>query len=330
MKIEVVAVMFAACSWLAAGCAAVDEETAESASLVDSPYAVGVSVESVELGQEVLVTWHAPADHNPSDVIHLCKVGAPNGVYIAWDRAGGAGLTTGTLRFQLPLTPALDKGPFEVRYFAAGSWTHVATSNPFRGTGDYSIGQSPGTVEMGQPFTVSWRAPLAHSHGDRIVVYKVGSNSIWQESLPVEHPGEPTGTVTFHGFPMSPYVDPGPWEARYFFAGTSTRMAVSEPFTVHATYGVTSASSCVFGQPFAASWAAPRAHSPGDVLHVGRAGMPSAYPITWGPVGGAGDGSGTVILPPPHGDVDGLYELRYYFAGSGVVKATSEPFICRH
>jgi hypothetical protein len=263
----------------------------------------------VELGQTASVTWHAPLAHSPYDYVTLAKVGTPDSAYLTYQYVGNAGVTSGTLTFTVPLTAAADPGPYEFRYFFS---VKRATSDSFVGVANYSLTNTPGSVELGQTASVTWHAPLAHSPYDYVTLAKVGTpDSAYLSYQYVGNAGITSGTLTFT-VPLTQALDPGPYEFRYFF---SVKRATSASFVGYADYTVTANGPCLTGQPFGASWTAPLAHSPYD--YVGLFTSTGSW-VTYAYVGNAGLGAGSVTLT---GAAPGGYELRYMF-GSRITAVT--------
>lgn len=281
--------------------------TAESAVYTAT---VTASPSLVELGQKVTCSWTSAPEHSIYDYVTLARVGSADNAYLTYQYVGNAGQTSGDLLFTIPLTAALDFGPFECRYFSGGA--KLATSNSITGYADYSLTDTPKRVELGQTASVTWHAPLAHSPYDYVTLAKVGSaDNAYLTYQYVGHAGEVSGTLTFT-VPLTQALDPGPYEFRYFF---SLKRATSASFVGYADYTVTANGPCLTGQPFDASWTAPLAHSPYDIVGLFTA---SGSVVTYRYVGNAGLGAGTVTMSGP---APGGYELRYMF-GSKVTAVT--------
>src|SRR5262245_17118997 len=119
--------------------------TAESAVYTAS---LSASPASVELGQKVTVTWSTVAEHNYYDWVGMYKVGAADNAWLTYQYVASPGQTSGTMLFTVGLTPALDPGPYEFRYFSGG--IKLATSNSVTGYANYALTGTPGSVELGQ------------------------------------------------------------------------------------------------------------------------------------------------------------------------------------
>ena len=317
---------------VSAGCqspeGAEDAELDEAAlSAERQPASLTAAPGRVELGQQITVTWETIATHSTGDRVGLYKSGAADTAPMTWQYVYGAGQTTGTMQFLIPLTSALDPGPYEARYFLAGTWERLAVSNAVEGYAEYALTDVPSSVELGQPVSVTWHAPLAHSTGDRVGLYKVDAVDTapitWQY---VYGANLRSGTLTFT-LPITSALDPGPYEFRYFFAGTWVKLATSPSFLGTYEYAVSPASECVFGRALSAAWTAPKAHSTGDRVVLVRAGAPDNTALTWAYVYGAGPPTGTTTMTAVNAG-EGSYELRYYFAGTWVLTAVSQPFGC--
>ena len=260
---------------------------------------------SVELGQTASVTWNAPLAHSTSDWVGLFKSGAADNAYLGWKYVSGAGLTSGTLTFTVPLTSSLDPGPYEFRYFYGG--IKRATSASFTGYAIYTLTDTPGSVELGQTASVTWHAPLAHSTSDWVGLFKSGAaDNAFLGWKYVSGAGLTSGTLTFT-VPLTSSLDPGPYEFRYFYGGI--KRATSAGFTGYAFYTVEATSACRYGQPFGAAWTAPKAHPTSDYVGLYTA---TGTLVTYQYVGSAGLSSGAVTLT---GASPGTYELRYVFGG---------------
>jgi hypothetical protein len=284
-------------------------------------YALTDTPATVELGQQVSVTWHAPLAHSPYDYVGLYKVGTPDSPAISGQYVYGQGQTSGTLVFTIPLTTALDPGPYEFRYFVSGIQT--ATSASILGYADYALTDTPAAVELGQPVSVTWHAPLAHSPYDYVGLYKVGApDSPAIAGQYVYGQGRVSGTLTFT-LPLTTALDPGAYEFRYFYSGVKT--ATSASFTGYADYAVTAGGPCRAERDLPALWLAPLAHSPYDYIGIYRAGDTTSPSYGGQYVYGSGSRSGTALLRGFDGGALS-FELRYYY--SGVVTAVSGAFPC--
>jgi hypothetical protein len=294
-------------------------------------YALTDAPAEVELGQQVSVTWHAPLAHSSVDWVGLYKVGAADTAYLSSQYVYSGGYTSGRLTFTVPLTTARDPGPYELRYFLAGGWVKAATSASFIGHAEYTLTDVPARVELGQPVSVTWHAPRAHSTVDWVGLYKVGAaDSAYLSSQYVYGGGYTSGTLTFT-LPLTSALDPGPYEFRYFLAGGWVRAATSASFLGYADYTVGAQSPCVLNQILVAGWTAPLAHSPVDWIGLYRPGAPNHAYVSSAYVYGGGMRSGTTGLAASNAG-PGSYELRYFFAGTGVnpgvVTAVSPSFAC--
>jgi hypothetical protein len=297
------------------------EESLGTASSALYTASLSAAPSSVELGQTVAVTWSAPADHITSDWVGMFKVGAANNAYLAWQYVGGAGQTSGTLTFTVPLTPALDFGPFEFRYFSTG--VKLATSNSVTGYANYSLTDTPAAVELGQTASVTWHAPLAHSGADYVTLAKVGSpDNVYLSWQYVGNPGLASGTLTFT-IPLTPAVDPGPYEFRYFF---SVKRATSASIAGYANYALTGTPGSVeLGQTASVTWQAPLAHSGADYVTLAKVGTPDNSYLSWQYVGHPGETTGTLTFTVPLTQAldPGPYEFRYFYSAK---RATSASF----
>jgi hypothetical protein len=88
-----------------------------------SGYALTVTPQTVAPSRPLTVTWTAPSGGtSPIDWLGLYRVGAPAGIYLAFQYTGGG--LTGTKTFLAPAAP----GTYEVRYLRNNGYTSVATS----------------------------------------------------------------------------------------------------------------------------------------------------------------------------------------------------------
>jgi hypothetical protein len=283
--------------------------------------AISAAPAPIELGQRLTVTWSAPATHSPYDFVRWHRATAPDSENVPQHYVRGFGQPSGEMTFLIPLTEALDTGPWNFRYYAADG-TKLATSNTVVGFASHDVTPESADVELGQPWVVTWQAPLAHSTHDVVSLYKVGATEQLLQYYRVEGGGQRTGTLTLRIQYRLPF-DPGPYELRYR-VGTTT-VATSAPLHLYADYGVTPDAPCRSGLPLPASWTAPLAHLQHEVIRVARVGAPSSSYVAFAYVGGAGQRSGGVVIPG-FAAGPGLYELRY--CDNNLVLGTSPAFGC--
>jgi thermitase len=136
---------------------------------------------------------------HPHDWVGLFAVNAPDTSHLQWKYLNNTqsppatGLTTATLQFAAPQTP----GTYEIRWFASGGFTRVATSNgitvatqPLLAINDVSVTEgNSGTVNA--TFTVTLSAPITAQTVTVNYATANGSATANTDYTPV------TGTLTF-------------------------------------------------------------------------------------------------------------------------------------
>ena len=98
--------------------------------LAPPPPSITVTPATVNAGDVITVTV-ANGPGSPTDWVTLGLVTAPDNGYVAWKYLSGStmppamGLTNATLQFTAPTAP----GEYQIRWFADGGWTRIATSS---------------------------------------------------------------------------------------------------------------------------------------------------------------------------------------------------------
>src|SRR5204863_47619 len=108
---------------------------------------------------DVITATVANGPGNLTDWVTLGLVTAPDSGYVAWKYLNGStmppatGLTSATLQFVAPTAP----GAYQVRWFANGGWTRLATSSTITvlAPPPPSITVTPATVNAGDVITVT-------------------------------------------------------------------------------------------------------------------------------------------------------------------------------
>ena len=95
---------------------------------------LSVSPSSVVRGSSVTASWSGIKTPTSTDWIGLYVLGAPDGGYSAWiyvscSQTPGSAKASGSCVFRIPGSVAA--GKYELRLFAANSYTRIATSNSF-------------------------------------------------------------------------------------------------------------------------------------------------------------------------------------------------------
>ena len=181
---------------------------------------------------------------NPMDWIGLFAQGAADGVYLSWQYLNGStsppvsGAHAATLRFGAPTVP----GTYELRLFAGGGFTRVATSTAIVVSASAAAltvngVPAPGSVLAGAGTMISVSVSSGPANTtDWVGLYQVGaadtSNVDWRYLSGTTTPppsGLAAGVIAFLGT-----TSPGDYEFRFFARNGYERLATSGVVTVPA------------------------------------------------------------------------------------------------
>ena len=275
-------------------------------------YTLTAAPASVNAGENITVTWTAPAGSSATDWIGLYKVGDPETAFGWWRHTGGT--ATGTFTVAAPSTG----GNYEFRYFIDNGYTRKATSNTVAvaGGSQYTLTATPNSVAAGGTVTVNWTAPAGSSTLDWIGLYRTGTGDTAIIAYKYTG-GSASGSATF----VMPTAT-GDYEFRYFINNGYVKKATSGTVTVTSatTYSLTaSPTSVARGANITVSWTADSDRTATDWIALFKVGAGDQSFGWWSYTNGAASGSFTVTAP----NVDGEYEFRYFRQNGYTKKATS-------
>ena len=288
------------------------------------PATFAVSPTTVAPGAPITANWSGIAAPTATDWIGLFVPGALNTSYLAWR------YTTGTASGSVPFTiPAwLAPGTYELRIFANNGYTRIAVSNSFTvavGCTGGNLSASPTSIAAGGSVTATWSGVCAPSTSDWIGLFTPGAPNTsyvaWRYTT-----GTTSGNVPFT---IPATVAPGTYELRLFSNNSSTRLAVSNSFTVvvaGCTGGNLGASpaSITAGGSVTATWSGVCAPTSGDWIGLFAPGAPNTSFLAWRYT--TGTASGNVPLTIPATLAPGTYELRLFSNNSVTRLAVSNSF----
>jgi hypothetical protein len=198
---------------------------------------LSVSPSSVVPGGSVTVSWSGIAAPTSTDWIGLYAAGTAAGTELAWiyvscSQTPGTATASGSCAGPIPGTVA--PGTYELRLFTAGTYTRLATSAPFTVTAT-TLSVTPSSVRAGSPLTAIWSGIAAPASTDWIGLYAPGTAAGTELAWIYVSCWQTKGTATASGscdFLIPGTVAPGTYELRLFTAGTYTRIATSNAFSV--------------------------------------------------------------------------------------------------
>ena len=262
---------------------------------VNAGYSLVASPASVSPGQNVTVTWTAPAGSSAVDWIALHRVNDDNRTYSWFQHTGGR--VSGSFNVPAPS----QAGQYQFRYFLNNGYVDAARSNNFTVAASYTVSASPSSVGAGGQVTVSYSAPAGAAVTDWIGLYKVGATS--GQYLAYQYTGgKASGTMSFN-MPTAA----GEYEFRYFIENGFTEKARSNAVTVGSTGLTASPSTVARGGQVTVTWAAPTGASVRDWIALYKVGDPNTSFGAWIYTNGAATGTHTFTMP----NVAGQYEFRY-------------------
>jgi subtilisin family serine protease len=278
------------------------------------PATIAANPTTVTPGATLTATWSGIAAPSAKDWIGIFAPGAPNTSYFL-----GWRYTTGTASGSVPFTIAttLAPGTYELRLFSNGGYTRLAvtTITVVAGcTGDANLSASPTSVAAGGSLTATWGSVCAPTSSDWIGLYLPGAPD--SSYLAYRYTtGTASGSVPFT-IPAS--LAPGTYELRLFAHNSTTRLAVSNSFTVVAgcTGGANlsaSPTSVVAGGSVSVTWSCISAPTTRDWIGLFAPGAPNTSYVAWRYT--TGTASGSVPLTIPATLAPGTYELRLFSNG---------------
>jgi hypothetical protein len=276
---------------------------------------LGASPANVPLGGSVTATWSGLCGPTTRDWVGVFLAGSANTSYVAWAYTTGA--ASGSMNLALPVS--LPQGTYELRLFANGSYTRLATSNTFTlgagCTGSASLSASPASVPAGGSVTATWSGLCGPTSRDWIGVFLPGAANTsyvaWAYST-----GAASGSISLA---LAASLPQGTYELRLFSNGGYTRLATSNTFAVGAacTGGANlsaSPASVPRGGTVTATWSNVCSPTSRDWIGIFAPGAPNSYYVAWRYT--TGTASGSVPLTVPSSLAPGTYELRL-FANNG-------------
>ena len=276
------------------------------------PATLAASPTSATPGATINATWGGIASPTTRDWIGIFTPGAANtSYYLGWR------YTTGTASGTVPFTLAtsLTPGTYELRLFSNGGYTRLATATitVVPGCTGGALNASPTSLAAGSAVTAAWSAVCAPTTTDWIGLYVPGA----PDSSYVTYrytTGTAAGSVQLT---VPATAAPGTYELRLFSANSTTRLAVSNPFTVVAGCTVptlnANPTSVGAGASVTAIWSGICAPSTRDWIALASPGAPVSSYLAWVYTNGAA--SGSVALTVPSTLAQGTYELRLFSNG---------------
>ena len=213
-----------------------------------NPTTLGVSPAAVPLGGSVTATWGAIPAPTAADWIGLYAPGAGDSNYLAWRYTTGT--AGGSVPFSIPSSIAT--GNYELRLYANGGYTRLATSSYFSVTPvNIQLSVAPTAVPPGGSVDAQWSGIPAPTAFDWVGLYVPGTNNYaqlgWRYTT-----GAASGSVPF-AIPAG--AAPGTYELRLLKDNGYFLYKTSNPFTVNAALSgtVTLNGAPLAGVAFAAS-----------------------------------------------------------------------------
>jgi hypothetical protein len=260
------------------------------------PATLAASPTSVAPGATVTATWSGIAAPSTRDWIGIFVPGAPDtSYYLGWRYTTGA--ASGSVPFTIPTT--LAPGTYELRLFSDGRYTRLALTNitVVAGCTGGALSVSPASVAPGGSVTAAWNSMCAPTPTDWIGLYLPGAHDSAFLSYRYTT-GTAGGSVPFT-IPTS--VVAGTYELRLFSANSTTRLAVSNSFSVIA--GCTgpslgaSPTSVVPGNSVTVTWSGICAPTTRDWIALAAVGAPSTSYFAWRYTTGTTSGSVPLTVP---------------------------------
>jgi hypothetical protein len=276
------------------------------------PATIAANPTTVTPGATVTANWSGIAAPTAKDWIGIFLPGAPNtSYYLGWR------YTTGTASGSVPFTiPAsLAPGTYELRLFANGGYTRLAvtTITVVAGCTGGSLSASPTSVAAGGSLTATWGSVCAPTTSDWIGLYLPGAPD--SSYLTYRYTtGTASGSVPFT---IPATLAAGTYELRLFTNNSTTRLAVSNSFTV--VVGCTgpnlsaSPSSVAAGGTVTATWSGICAPTSRDWIGLFTPGAPSTSYVAWRYTTGTAGGNAPLTVPATL--APGTYELRLFSNG---------------
>jgi hypothetical protein len=264
-------------------CGAAGESVVVTAS---SAPVLAVNPGSVAAGGAVSVAWSGVASPSSTDWVGLYAVGAANSSYLDWfydssctQGAGSSALASGSCSYSMPSVP----GSYQLRLFAANSFTELASSNAVTVSGgSASLSASPGSVSSAGVVSVAFGGVSSPHARDWVGVYMAGAPSgqyvdWFYDSSCTQTPG---GSALGSG--SCSYTMPaagGTYEFRLFSNDGYNLLAQSGQVTVAPPTPVLSVSpgSVAGGGGVTVSWSGVAPASSTDWVALYQSGSPNGY-----------------------------------------------------
>ncbi|HEV8307572.1 MAG TPA: S8 family serine peptidase [Methylomirabilota bacterium] len=278
-----------------------------------------VSPTTIAQGGTVTATWSGIATPSATDWLGLYQPGAADTATLASQNTTGA--ASGSLPF--PLSGTLTPGTYELRLFSSGSFTRLATSNPFtvQAAGPVTLSVSPTTIAAGGTLTATWSGIATPTTADWLGLYAIGAPDGGYISYRYTT-GAASGSVPF---PVPGTLAPGTYELRLFSNGSLTRLATSNALTVSQTVSLSASPTTVAaGGTVTAAWAGIATPTPTDWLGLYQPGAADTATLASRNTTGASSGSVPFTLPGTL--APGTYELRLFANGTFTRLAISNAF----
>jgi RHS repeat-associated protein len=203
-----------------------------------TPTSLTASPGSLAPGASLTVNWAAIATPRAGDWIAFAPTGSPNDVWQARFDTNGA--ASGGTSFTIPA--GTGNGTFELRLYASGTTTRLATSNTITVAGmGPTISASPSTVVPGGAVTATWSGIYTPKVSDWVGLYVTGAPDIPNLAQVFTQGTAPSGSTSV---PITAAITPGTYELR-LFDSTGIRLATSASFTV----GTATSTTIFYVQP---------------------------------------------------------------------------------
>jgi hypothetical protein len=304
--------------------------------------AITVSPTTIARGSSVTATWSGIAAPTTTDWMALYVPGTPHTSYIDWvyvscTKTQGSASASGSCAFTIPASVAA--GTYEIRLFANGQNSLLATSNAFTVTapGGPTLAVSPTTIARGSSVTATWSGIAAPTTTDWMALYVPGTphtsyiDWIYVSCTKTQGSASASGSCAFT---IPAAVAAGTYEMRLFANGQNSLLATSNAFTVTAPGGPTlavSPTTIARGNAVTAAWSGIAAPTTTDWMALYVAGADDTAVIDWvylscTTVPGAASASGSCAFTIPESVPAGTYEMRLFANGQYSRVATSNVF----
>ena len=255
----------------------------------------------------ITATWANVASPTAYDWIGLYAMGAANANYLASRYTTGAAGGSGVMTVPSYIAP----GSYELRLFANGSFTRLATGTLTVAAAPAMLEVGPTSASSGSPILIGWNGIPSPNATDWLGLYPAGApHSGYVGSRYTTGTGSGRATLV-----VPPMLAPGAYELR-LFANSSFNMLALAAFTVVASSPtvVAEPGATTAGSTFLITWSGITSPSGTDWLALYPAGGANSAYMTSRYTTGTASGRATMVIP--YLATPGQYELRLFASSS--------------